>query len=375
MLTIKKRPEHDYSQLKEKWLKSHFTINVFSVILVFVAELIIFLTEFTSDTVTLGTIEAGIYALKYLIVPSGTNLVLLAVQFFVVRSKRILPDQKALMLSFGLACSCLIVSIVHSYFPVMMLVMAIPVIVSVIYGDTRLTNILTWFCVASDILSRLFIKYDSDTLSPLEDPNTLINFFLSLVVMACIFTVCAKVLKYENERLELTIKQEQERKMLQNEARTDALTGLYNRHALNLCCSEMIEDTDSNNLYAVVMADIDGFKNINDTFGHVLGDSALTKIGTIIRDLCREGLAFRYGGDEFCMIYKNVSVDIVKKDCEDMLAELENTTDEGIKKLNLNISFGIVTGKGGTSPFKLIELADEQLYRSKRNKCRLSVRY
>ena len=84
-----------------------------------------------------------------------------------------------------------------------------------------------------------------------------------------------------------------EREYLANTIKIDPLTGLYNRRIL----------PKVREIGTVIMCDIDNFKNVNDTFGHEIGDEAIKAVGHTILDNIRVGdVACRYGGDEFLLI-------------------------------------------------------------------------
>lgn len=88
------------------------------------------------------------------------------------------------------------------------------------------------------------------------------------------------------------------------EANVDPLTGLYNRrHLMTSLGSEITRSKRYNNHLSVMMLDLDHFKNINDTYGHQAGDLVLQKVGKILHDTLRNtDIAYRYGGEEFCVI-------------------------------------------------------------------------
>ncbi|MNK18429.1 putative diguanylate cyclase YedQ [compost metagenome] len=85
---------------------------------------------------------------------------------------------------------------------------------------------------------------------------------------------------------------------------TDHLTGLLNRRAFEKCVAEFIDGwRDSSKLLAFILFDIDHFKEVNDSYGHMAGDSALAAIGEICRESCRKiDIMARVGGEEFCVV-------------------------------------------------------------------------
>lgn len=85
----------------------------------------------------------------------------------------------------------------------------------------------------------------------------------------------------------------------------DSLSGLYNRYQVSVYVNSLRSQLAANEKIAGIMFDVNRFKSINDSFGHVVGDKAIVVIGNIIKELTtKEGLGFRYGGDEFIIIFK-----------------------------------------------------------------------
>ncbi len=103
---------------------------------------------------------------------------------------------------------------------------------------------------------------------------------------------------------------EKENVQLMKQAETDPLTGLGNRYSLNKYADTAFEDAYAQHRsLAVEILDVDNFKHYNDTYGHQLGDQCLKRVSEAISDICRsrQGIkAFRYGGDEFVIIYEGM---------------------------------------------------------------------
>lgn len=351
--------------LRRNWMKSHLMVNFICMLSVTLAEIVVFIVF-----CLIGEIEGweGNYFLHYLLYPFVLNLAALILQIIMYKSESISDTIKMYVLTAGLALSCFIIVVVHSSYQSLSFVMVIPIVVSVIYGTRRLTGITSALCAILEFLHVFVITYDPSKISPFSDINVLIQYCVSFVAQASLIFVCFKILMFEKERIEVTTRQEEERRMLQEEARTDLLTGLYNRAALMTCCREILTEEDKSSSYVFVMADMDNFKQVNDTKGHTVGDEHLTLMGRLISKYCNGGLAFRYGGDEFCMIYKNIPSAIVKKDCMDLQTEFLTTISDDIKALGVSISFGIAESPSDTIPSTLIKEADVQLYLAKKSK-------
>lgn len=119
----------------------------------------------------------------------------------------------------------------------------------------------------------------------------------------------------------------------------DQLTGLFNRYEMDLC-STLPKDLKSSSV-ALLSFDIDFFKNINDTYGHLAGDDVLKKLGKLVAETIPDGdKAFRTGGEEFSVLYYDGS--IAEENAEKLRKTVEDFdfTFNGIK-INVTISLGL----------------------------------
>ncbi len=155
---------------------------------------------------------------------------------------------------------------------------------------------------------------------------------------------------------------------LERQAETDELTGLLNRRALELIGGA--EDAaDSNQDACLILMDIDHFKQINDTHGHLVGDIVLKETARIIRNSVRNSdLVARFGGEEFAIITPGDSIESALALAERIRANLahEPIVVAGGQELNVTASFGVAEGRTANGGWKhLIEDADTELYRAK----------
>jgi diguanylate cyclase (GGDEF)-like protein len=151
-------------------------------------------------------------------------------------------------------------------------------------------------------------------------------------------------------------------------ATRDNLTGLYNRHFFN----EMIQIEEqkakrANCSLSIIMIDIDNFKYINDTFGHLMGDHLLVVTANLIRDNVRPSdIVVRYGGDEFLI----VAFGITREEALSIVHRLHKNVAKWNKKnnkkgLHLSLSIGCSIWKPGDDLLKVIEEADKEMYKDK----------
>jgi len=152
----------------------------------------------------------------------------------------------------------------------------------------------------------------------------------------------------------------------------DPLTGIYNRRHFNVMSDTFKKNyIDKNRNISVVLFDIDKFKNINDTYGHVFGDEVISFCGKIANKYAKiyDGFPVRYGGEEFVIVYTDKDSDKVREICEEMHNEIKTKRFEyGNKEIFINISVGIATYPTYCSEFEeLVNAADSAMYSSKKN--------
>ncbi len=154
------------------------------------------------------------------------------------------------------------------------------------------------------------------------------------------------------------------RKELNRLSITDSLTELYNqRHFYFRLNDEIKRAKRQNTLLAIMLLDLNDFKNYNDNFGHLAGDEVLREAGEIIRNCIRDGVdsGYRYGGDEFAVILIDADLENTK--------EVRNRIETAFfKKEKVTISVGYSIYKDNMSIKELIDIADKDLYRSKQDK-------
>lgn len=166
----------------------------------------------------------------------------------------------------------------------------------------------------------------------------------------------------------LLISNEQHFSRLQQLADTDTLTGALSRHALMVNLGLLIESCrTAGQPLSVCMLDLDGFKAINDRYGHLVGDDALAVSAAKLRTLLRQSdLVGRYGGDEFLLVLPNTSMENAHLLAERLRQHFEKYTMRlNNQSIVLTLSQGLTTLKPEDTPESLVQRADEALYRAK----------
>lgn len=151
-----------------------------------------------------------------------------------------------------------------------------------------------------------------------------------------------------------------------DEAKTDELTGLYNRRGILEILDRWIEEHAHEPL-AIALFDCDHLKKVNDNFGHLMGDEFVRRISEVLRRTLRKSDELgRYGGDEFLAVLPGADLAHVEQAMERCRAEVERAGLESDDGLLLSVSVGAcVRGRSGATRERLLKLADHALYRAK----------
>jgi diguanylate cyclase len=158
-----------------------------------------------------------------------------------------------------------------------------------------------------------------------------------------------------------------------NDALVDSLTGLLNRRG----CKEKLKTLSLEDIHSSLFIDIDHFKEVNDKFGHFIGDKVLQLIAKIIKkNITTEDLAVRHGGEEFLVVMTNKSITEAKEVAERIRIATSNMKliqrDTNTCLPPISVSIGLADSKGTDDWSSFFEEADDALYQAKsagRNRC------
>ncbi|MEZ8206987.1 GGDEF domain-containing protein [Vibrio splendidus] len=162
----------------------------------------------------------------------------------------------------------------------------------------------------------------------------------------------------------------------------DQLTNIPGRHALEVDMKHL------GRKYSMAMVDIDHFKKFNDTYGHDIGDDVLKLVARILRETTGGAKAYRYGGEEFTIIFKGKYTEQVKEHLQVLISEIQNYDmtirnsherpddhEVGIKNrgqngkpsevVNVTVSIGLSDSTTTKHPDEVLKLADKALYKAK----------
>ncbi len=156
--------------------------------------------------------------------------------------------------------------------------------------------------------------------------------------------------------------------MVERQALVDGLTGLANRRAAaEALHAEAARAERLETPLSVVLADLDGFKDVNDAHGHAVGDAVLRTFAEVLRETLRDSdVAGRWGGEEFLLLLPGADEEGAAQLAERVRIGLAARSIPGLPGLSVTASFGVAEYGGETNTEQLVAAADSALYRAKR---------
>lgn len=150
-------------------------------------------------------------------------------------------------------------------------------------------------------------------------------------------------------------------------ATIDEKTGVYNNKFFrNIAEMELDKAKREIGPLSLLIIDLDNFKKLNDTYGHLVGDDMLKRLGFVLKNNTRKyDIVSRFGGEEFVILLPNTSIKRAKIVCERMRRAVQN--DREMKKYSVTFSGGLTEYKKGDSVKKMQLRADKAVYKAKKN--------
>ena len=360
---------NDLNRIMDEWLRLHFRLAMLLITITLLVE--ISLTFFIAGSEILTT-TIPLYILKFIVAPSGLACLFLGISFLALKSKRFSQQTKQYVVSLVFVLICCVYYTAHSAFIPIYALYGVAIFLTTTYANYRLTAVTSLLSLISITVSELFVFWDHDKISVLENADRLVNFLVVLAILIGCSIVCSVTIHYERRKNEASLRREVERELLKESMLFDELTGTYNRKALHNELRQL-EQTPPTKPLIFCIADIDHFKSVNDLYGHQVGDLCLTEFACVLCDYFGESAVYRYGGDEFCLILKNIDLDEAKQLCERAQIRLRRVDFEGVSTLKPTASFGITAYNESDGVTRLFNQADEALYEAKRTRNAIRV--
>jgi diguanylate cyclase len=305
------------------------------------------------------------YCIRRVILPSGINLAAVSAASFLVNSPNLTLNQKNYVSMYAFFTITAVVSLCHNYFTLVFLVPCSSFFLCALLKDKKLlfTVFIASVIVAVSSLCEWVVMEHITAIEMIGGTS-----FAVIVTHICFYRFAVAILGAEEEQTKFMYDSYMMQKKLLNELRLEPLTRLYNRTAFADCLSNCIKVyNEKGGSLMLALIDLDNFKSVNDNFGHASGDAVLIAFSElVVKVLGGNRNAFRYGGDEFVLLFKNQSLEAVEGTAEQIRSRFAETEFDFMgKDTHFSVSIGIAAYHSGMTSKEWFEAVDSAAYAAK----------
>lgn len=357
----------DFGEFKNtiytRWQLHILSVCWWGTLVIAAFEFVVFLLFYHTSFLT---VAVGPYLLKRFIFPSGINLIAVFACTLALQSNRFTVSQKNLAASLTAFVICSVVSIFHNYFKFLLVMNGLPIVVCAIFADKKLVRKILYLCLVSFLISSI-VMWNDDTCPPLVDYGTTIICALSFIIF--VYTVSSSIVYSQSEQIDFIFSASQRQGELIQELKIEPLTKLYNRTALTGALRSFVRKFNVGMIKPhLVLLDLDHFKTVNDTYGHANGDTVLIEAALIIKkNMGGIRRAFRYGGEEFVLLFENDDTNQVIQVVDNIRKDLAEKKFDFAPELSITLSAGIAKLQKNQDDVTWFSCADSAMYKAKEN--------
>ena len=345
----------------DKWRKMIARTNLYFVIFNFAVEFFMYFILLKSNLI----IQAiPVYIVVFLILPSTANVLVVLIGNIIL--KHVSTDFKFInyIPVIQMAFLALIVASTHFVFPITLSFFCFPMYITVIFGNKSMTRNVEILCGIFMTIA-LFIRKFSPFKMKIDNkfvPEAIIAF----AILIASGIICSLLIKYQNEKREIISKGHLQQLDLLDQIKKDQKTGLYGHGMLMNTLYKMVNSSQiTNDRFTLAIIDIDDFKKVNDTHGHLRGDKVILTLSTLMQqNNCENCFLSRFGGEEFAIIFSKIDEEYAFGFLENLRMEFEKQTF-CLNSDAITLSAGIASWKPGLNSDELFNNADSAMYVAK----------
>ena len=326
-----------YEDAYEKWRTAIFKANLICVGIVLIME---FLIWGIFEVQGLRLQPLGEYLVYYMFLPTFTNLMILIVGYVIMRFVH--GDTKVMnyVPIIQMVCLCFILCVFHNLFSVLLCTFSFPIFLTAIFNDRKMTKRITILCIVGITLAQILGPFVTRS----ENEYQCAIWLVSLAVIACTNVISNVLIQFQKQKDKNLESVYRSRREALEQLKYDQKTGLYAHTSFQTGLRELVEKGDRP---AVAVLDIDDFKKVNDTYGHVKGDVVLLELARIMRSVCGDKyIAARFGGEEFAILFRGGNLVEYVRVVETIRQEFEQISFE-FRQEPVTVSIGLAMWKRG----------------------------
>lgn len=345
------------SNFNDTFRKQNLDNYLVLILLVSVCEIMLLVSYVIGGTMVEPTL---IYFVKNIIRPCLLNLFFLWLGRRIHRSKVISERGKNFAVSCILLLLCSVVAVIHCYYEMLFFTPCYAIFISTHFRDRIIVRriwLLSHISLGCGLWYRQYL-YDIPLSQLVETAIIMVILYLTSYVTSIV------LFRNEERKMKYITQMIRKRNELLEEMLLDPLTGLFHKGAL---VREMENAIIGDRICWLVMIDLDNFKKVNDTFGHVVGDNVIVTLAGYLKEIvANKGGAYRFGGEEFVLVIYDLS----KENLISLLDETRKTfyagEIPGMGKVRISFSAGVAKLQVGDTKEQWMKKADSALYQGKK---------
>ena len=333
------KPNLSFNQWREKIIRIFYIIIAW----IFIVEAVVFFTLRNRGLIVSEGLTDSRYLITYVVAPAAINAVLVLVcqRINTLNIKNPIKNY-AIVLTSSIIST--VIAYVHYDVYSILTVFCLPVFLTILFGQKKMTVLITGINATLLILSMLHSFSHNDAI------YFYLHFAVALTLLFVAALISSVLIAYNKANSDYIYSSYQTQLSLREQVRMDSLTGLYNQktfHSLLKACLEKAKKTMSPMSLAII--DIDYFKEINDTFGHLAGDQVLLQFTHLMKNQCHncDSYISRYGGDEFAVIFQGSSKELACLRLETLRQRCSQVSSVKTGVSQISFSAGIAEYMGG----------------------------
>lgn len=306
------------------------------------------------------------YSLSYVVLPTMINMECAALYHYIEFKTSFSENIKNYFLIIVFNTFCLSTSLVHNALPLISLSFVLPIFLSAIFGNKRMTDRTFFMSLFSYLFSAAVGIYYTNHINMM----VYLNYIAGMILMCGGYLIAKNIIIYQKKNHDALIAYNERQKVMIEELKKDSLTQLYNHNTFyNELNEQIVISRKKQTSLVLAIIDIDNFKRVNDTYGHVNGDYVLISLSNLMKKFKRKNMVLaRYGGEEFCILFMDTSIHEAYRIMEKMRLQFSHNEFPQMPSTRITFSVGLVALTSKTdNAVSLVEKADCAMYQAKRD--------
>ena len=310
-------------------------------------------------------LSSGLYILKYIVLPAVVQAVALVVGYYFIKSGTKDEKKQSYIVTAMMFVSFGIIAFIYYSISPLILIPCVTIVATALFADQGLT---IWSGVAVLVLMTInIIRYRLSVGTDQFQLGWFGSLSVSIVFVVLMIAVVVVINKHTKALMNSIAGSYNRQVTLMSELMIDPMTGLYNRRSFEESLDKEIENVEETGAKSyVTIFDIDHFKEANVTYGHSNGDIVIKALCKMMKEKSKDmGLAFRYGGEEFVILFHDTELSKVMNVVEDIRTEFRCYYFHFMNKDGITCSCGVAEYVMGESSKAWFNRADSALYKAK----------